>query len=197
LDYDRWRTGLELKSCALACTIARLVSDASSACRTPACSPHDPATIGQTFFEPAFHANASEYYINWFKLGSKPPITRDRLFYFYRLNPVGQDHQPWSNPNDASTPSRALEALSSQIRVSVFLTAPAVLIVSLASLPGSVMRFDVPTGITHVSANVGAGMPRFVLQRQGKTVIDKTGEQTITADDCSGAYNYFSGSADA
>jgi len=59
------------------------------------------------------------------------------------------------------------------------------------------MHFDVPAGITHVSADARAGTPRFVLQRQGKTLIDKAGEQTISADDFSGAYNYFSGSADA
>jgi glucan endo-1,3-alpha-glucosidase len=143
------------------------------------------------------YLDASEYYIEWFKSGIKPAITRDRLFYFYRLNPVGQVPQPRSNANDASTPPRALEPLSSQIHVSVFLIAPAVLMVSLVSLPGSVTRFDVPAGITHISANAGAGMPRFVLQRRGKTIIDKAGEQAITADDFSGGYNYFSGSADA
>jgi glucan endo-1,3-alpha-glucosidase len=36
-----------------------------------------------------------------------------------------------------------------------------------------------------------------VLQRQGKILVHKSGEQAITADDFSGAYNYFSGSAGA
>jgi glucan endo-1,3-alpha-glucosidase len=56
---------------------------------------------------------------------------------------------------------------------------------------------DVPAGVTHISADARAGTPRFVLQREGKIIIDKTGEQAITTDDFSGAYNYFSGSADA
>jgi len=143
------------------------------------------------------YLDASQYYIKWFKSGSKPAITRDRLFYFYRLNPLGRDHQRWPDAHDASTPPRTSEPLSSQIHVSVFLTAPAVLVVSLASVQSSATRFDVPAGVTHLSADARAGTPRFVLQRQGKTVIDKTGEQAITADDFSGAYNYFSGSADA
>jgi len=143
------------------------------------------------------YLDASAYYIEWFKSGSKPAITRDRMFYFYRLNPLGRDHQNVLSAHDASTPPRAPEPLSSQIHVSVFLTAPAVLVVSLVSVQGSDMHFDVPAGITHVSADARAGTPRFVLQRQGKTLIDKAGEQTISADDFSGAYNYFSGSADA
>jgi glucan endo-1,3-alpha-glucosidase len=143
------------------------------------------------------YLDASQYYIKWFKSGSKPAVTKDRLFYFYRLNPLAQDHQRSPDAHDAGTPPRSREPLSSQIHVSVFLTAPAVLVVSLVSVPGSATRFKVPAGITHVSANGGAGTPRFMLQRDDKTLIDKTGEQAISADDFSGAYNYFSGSADA
>ena len=67
----------------------------------------------------------------------------------------------------------------------------------VVTLAGSAMRFDVPAGVTHVSSNTRAGTPRFVLQRHGETNIDKAGEQAITDDTFSGAYNYFSGSADA
>ena len=140
------------------------------------------------------YLDASRYYIEWFKSGSKPAIMQDRLFYFYRLNPLGQDHQYSPDAHDVSTPPRSREPLSSQIHVSVFLTAPAVLV---ASVQGSITRFDVPAGVTHVSVEARGGTPRFVLQREGKIIIDKTGEQAITANDFSGAYNYFSGSASA
>ena len=140
------------------------------------------------------YLDASEYYIRWFKSDSKPAITRDRLFYFYRLNPLGRERRLGLGAHDASTPPRAQEPLSSQIHVSVFLTAPAMLVVTLA---GSAMRFDVAAGVTHVSSNARAGTSRFVLQRHGETIIDKAGEQAITDDDFSGAYNYFSASADA
>jgi len=53
--------------------------------------------------------------IRWFKSGSKPAITRDRLFYFYRLNPLGRERRLGLGAHDASTPSRAQEPLSSQI----------------------------------------------------------------------------------
>ena len=140
------------------------------------------------------YLDASEYYIQWFKSGSKPAITRDRLFYFYRLNPLGRERQPGPGAPDAGTPPRAQEPLSPQTHVSVFLTAPAVLVVTLA---GSATRLDVPADVTHVGSNTRAGTPRFVLQRHGETIIDKVGEQAITDDDFSGAYNYFSCSADA
>jgi glucan endo-1,3-alpha-glucosidase len=140
------------------------------------------------------YLDASRYYIEWFKSGSKPAIMQDRLFYFYRLNPLGQDHQYSPDAHDVSTPPRSREPLSSRIHVSVFLTARAVLAVSVQ---GSITRFDVPAGVTHVSVDARAGTPRFVLQREGKIIIDKTGEQAITANDFSGAYNYFSGSASA
>ncbi|MFT4436824.1 endo-1,3-alpha-glucanase family glycosylhydrolase [Caballeronia sp. 15715] len=143
------------------------------------------------------YLDASKYYIEWFKSGSKPTIMQDRLFYFYRLNLLGQDHPGSSDAHDARTPPRTSEPLSSQIHVSVFLTAPAVLVVSLGSVQDAAKRFDVPAGVTHVSVDARAGTPRFVLQRHGKTLIDKTGDQAISADDFSGAYNYFSGSADA
>jgi glucan endo-1,3-alpha-glucosidase len=133
------------------------------------------------------YLDASAYYIQWFKTGSQPAITRDRLFYFYRLNPVA---------SDASTPPRTQTPLSTRIHVSMFLTAPATLIVQL---PGadSDRRIDVSAGITHLSVDSRVGSPRFVLKRQGKTVIDKIGELPITDNDFSGAYNYFSGSAQA
>src|ERR1700676_1019145 len=56
----------------------------------------------------------------------------DRLFYFYRLNPLGRERQPGLGAHDASRPPRAQEPLSPQIHISVFLTAPAVLVVTLA-----------------------------------------------------------------
>lgn len=133
------------------------------------------------------YLDASAYYIQWFKTGKKPSISQDRLFYFYRLNPVASDGH--AAPH-TQTP------LSTRIHVTLFLKAPATLLVDL---PGSDLgrHLDVPAGITHLSADSRAGTPRFVLKRQGKVIIDKTGEQPITNDDFSGAYNYFSGSAQA
>jgi glucan endo-1,3-alpha-glucosidase len=78
--------------------------------------------------------------------------------------------------------------------LSAFLTAAAVLTVLLE---GSATRVEIPAGVTHASGDSRAGTPRFVLQRHGKTVVDKTGEQAISVDDFSVAYTYFSGSAHA
>lgn len=135
----------------------------------------------------AAYLDASAYYIQWFKTGNQPAILRDQLFYFYRLNPPA---------SAAGTPPQSQTPLSTRIHVSVFLTAPATLIVQL---PGadSDRQIDVHVGITHLSVDSRAGRPRFVLKRQGKRIIDKSGEQPITDDDFSGAYNYFSGSAQA
>jgi glucan endo-1,3-alpha-glucosidase len=142
----------------------------------------------------AGYLDASAYYIKWFKTGVKPEITKDRLFYFYRLQGPGSIRLNAPATRDAGLPPRSNTSLSSRIHVSLFLTAPAVLSVMLA---GSVQVVDVPRGITHVSVDSGIGTPRFMVHRQGKLLIDKTGEQAITVSDVSSRYNYFSGSATA
>jgi hypothetical protein len=52
-----------------------------------------------------------------------------------------------------------------------------------------------PAGAQHVETPFAAGEQRFVLERDGRTVIDKVGELPITADQAVGNFNTFTGSA--
>jgi glucan endo-1,3-alpha-glucosidase len=131
------------------------------------------------------YLDASVYYINWFKTGVKPTIIQDELFYYYRLHPILTS----GGTGDSIPP--ASSGLSTRIHVSTFLIAPATLTVCLPGITSQ--QFSLPAGVTHIIANSGVGAPHFSLQRSGVTVIDKTGEQAITANDFSGQYNYFSG----
>jgi hypothetical protein len=56
-------------------------------------------------------------------------------------------------------------------------------------------NFDLPAGVHHVSMPFAPGTQRFVLQRKGASIFDKTGEHEISATDGASRFNTFSGSA--
>jgi hypothetical protein len=139
------------------------------------------------------YLDASRYYIEWFKTGKRPAISEDELFYFYRLHPASLPItvNPADEAGGHGRPVGA-DALLDHLFVTVFLTAPAQL--SLHSGSSSKV-FDLPAGVHHVSMPFESGIQRFVLQRGGKPVFDKTGEHEISRTDGASRCNVFSGSA--
>jgi hypothetical protein len=139
------------------------------------------------------YLDASRYYIEWFKTGKPPAITEDDLFYFYRLHPARLPItvNPADETGGRGSPQGA-DSLLDHLFVTVFLTAPAQL--SLHSGATSKI-FDVPAGVHHVSMPFEPGIQRFVVQREGKVVIDKKGEHEISRTDSASRCNYFSGGA--
>lgn len=140
------------------------------------------------------YLDASLYYSTWFKTGRKPEISRDRLFYFYRLNPA--DVRANKFLNDAGKLELALpdnaKKLPDEVYVTVFLKSPAELTIH----SGSTDRvFSLPEGVSHVSVEFGCGPQRFVLKRGNAVVIDKTGEFEISRDKPWSVFNMFSGEA--
>jgi hypothetical protein len=139
------------------------------------------------------YLDASRYYIEWFKTGMPPAISADNLFYFYRLHPATLPITV--NPADeAAGHGRPIgaDALRDHLFVTAFLTAPAQL--TLHSGAAS-KTFDLPAGVQHVSMPFEPGIQRFVLQRDGLPVFDKTGEHEISLTDDASRCNTFSGSA--
>ena len=57
------------------------------------------------------------------------------------------------------------------------------------------LRPDLPAGVQHVSMPFEPGAQRFVLQRDGVPVFDKTGEHDISRTDGASRCNYSAGSA--
>jgi len=117
------------------------------------------------------------YYINWFKTGSPPPIKRDVLYYYHRVQSAyaapDQNIQsrlfytfPWPG---ATVPNDNIEMLA-------FLTAPGVLEIEIG---GKKYDRDAPAGMTSFKAPLAAGTPIFRLLRSGKVVTEVTSQYPI------------------
>lgn len=136
---------------------------------------------------------ASRYYIDWYKRGRPPAIEQDALYYFYRTHPksVAGTRKPGAEERDAARPGGA-DRLADEVFVTLFLTAPARLTVHSGAEQKS---FEVPAGVSHRSLPFAPGAQRFVLTRGSETVLDKTGEQAVSATEALGNFNLFSGEA--
>ena len=136
---------------------------------------------------------ASRYYIDWYKSGRPPAIAQDALYYFYRTHPksVSGNRKPGAKEPEPARPGGA-DKLADEVFVTLFLTAPARLTVHSG---GAQKSFDVAAGVSHVSLPLEPGAQRFVLTRGAETVLDKTGEQEVSATEALGNFNIFSGEA--
>jgi glucan endo-1,3-alpha-glucosidase len=130
------------------------------------------------------------YYAAWFKNGRPPEITKDQIFYAYRLHPKSQQglSDP-ADPNSSAFPRRH-DTLEDHVHVCTLLTAPATLEVRVGD---AISRFDLPAGPASVKAPFGPGTPEFKLVRHDATVLSHRSEQAIS-DDASSNFNYFAGS---
>ncbi|MFM0368469.1 endo-1,3-alpha-glucanase family glycosylhydrolase [Paraburkholderia aspalathi] len=139
------------------------------------------------------YLDASRYFIEWFKHGTAPVITQDKFYYFYRLHPVaeGAIASVGASVGNATAP-RSSTPLTAQIHVTAFLTEPAILTIVQGNARTT---HDLPTGVSEVAVPSIPGAPRFTLIRNGKTIADKMGEESIRTSDFSGAFNYFGGSS--
>ncbi|KVC41056.1 glycoside hydrolase family 71 protein [Burkholderia pseudomultivorans] len=127
------------------------------------------------------YLRASRHYIRWFKTGSPPPVLHDELFYFYRLFPAASACAPPRMPQGT---------LLDRIFVCVLLAHPAQLTVRQ---DGRADHRLLPAGISFVDVPSLPGQPRFTIVRNGRIVLDRTGELAITERDFSSRYGYYSG----
>lgn len=109
----------------------------------------------------------SAYYITWFKTGEQPPIVRDVLYYFHRIQAVnatfGGQFQATRYTKMGGTPA------ADNVELLAFLVKPGTLEISLGE---SKVKQAVPAGISSVKVPLQPGTPRFKLIRYGKTEID-------------------------
>ncbi|HEY3324599.1 MAG TPA: endo-1,3-alpha-glucanase family glycosylhydrolase [Planctomycetota bacterium] len=139
------------------------------------------------------YLDASRYYIDWYKTGTQPKIAQDSLYYFYRVHPKTVEGivKPDEKTKKMGRPGGA-DKLVDNVFVTLFLSAPAQLTIRSGETEKT---FEVKAGVEHVSMPFAAGKHRFVLTRDGKAIIDKTGEQEISGTDGWGDFNYFGGQA--
>lgn len=133
---------------------------------------------------------AMRYYIDWYHRGTPPPIERDEICYAYRLHPQSVQGRIKPGEETLGRPSRA-EALQDNVFVMCLLKAPAQLTIHSGE---TAQTFDLAAGVHHLAMPFALGRQRFVLQRDGKTLIDRTGEHEITNETWSN-FNVFAGSA--
>jgi len=134
-----------------------------------------------------------KYYIAWFHKGTRPTISRDGIFFFYRtapkdsvasndrsvcrLGPIPTDQQ-WGNIKDA-------------IYVTVALTEPAELIVSSGSTS---TRIALPAGLTTIDVPFHSGDQTFVLRRHDSELIRTSGAPIVASPEVIN-FNVYSGYA--
>jgi hypothetical protein len=119
------------------------------------------------------------YYLVWFKTGQPPPITRDVIYYFHRLQ--GTMAAP-DLSKQFSGPIRFVKEFPSDVRrdeveVVSFLTAPATLTINVG---GVAQPFDAPAGQGFFRVPLAEGRPSFNVTRDGASVIDFQSAFTIS-----------------
>ncbi len=116
------------------------------------------------------YAELNKYYINWYKTDTPPPITQDKLFYFYRVHPKGLVAS-----NDVAD-IELRTAVEDELYLTTMLTAPAKLNVSTG---GRHTTYDVPVGVRHTRVPFLPGEQNFNLTRNSTTVLCGGGEPIV------------------
>lgn len=139
--------------------------------------------------------NLTAYFSRWFLEGKEPSITHDVIYYLYRKEPVSAD-APKSKSRTAS--SHAYLAAKDEIEVLSFLTSPGRLIVEIS---GKSYAKDSSAGMSRFTVPMSPGVPRFSLERGGKTIISTAGKtQIVGQEGLPSGYSdltYWGGSASA
>ncbi len=138
------------------------------------------------------YLDASRYYIDWFKMGKKPKIIHDQLYYFYRLHPKSEDALiSLRGEKDYGKP-KGVGSLKDNVFVTAFLKSPG----QVTIYSGTTYKtFNLPTGVSQIEMPFKVGKQQFILRRNTKVVVNKVGERKISAKDTMSRFNYFSGSA--
>ncbi|TQF35676.1 hypothetical protein UNPF46_23940 [Bradyrhizobium sp. UNPF46] len=132
---------------------------------------------------------ASRFYIDWFKTGSRPDISKDELFYFYQLHPKESLGVVDFAPVVRGRPKFA-DQLTDRIHFVTFLSAPAVLDVEVG---GSRYKIQLPSGDHISSVPMALGNIVLALKRNQQLVTGGTLSLPVTSDATTGNFNYFSG----
>lgn len=120
------------------------------------------------------YAELDRYYIQWFKTGVQPTITKDALFYFYRTQPYAMTAS--NDPEGQVT--RFLGPVANNIYVTTALTSAATLTVTTGS---SKSTYNLLPGIQHTRIPFSAGAQAFSLTRNGVVIASVGGQNVVTS----------------
>jgi hypothetical protein len=135
------------------------------------------------------YLDASAYYIEWFKMGLKPAIKCDRIFYFYRLHT--KDLKALVDPTNGMTGQpTGWQSLDDSIFFTAFLKRDLSASVSV----GNVARvLEFPKGVSNRAVPMSLGNIKVEIRDHGQPVARKTLEFPISRDANRGNFNYFAG----
>ena len=106
------------------------------------------------------------YFAAWFLTGTRPAITHDVLYYFYR-------REPSNAMGAAQSPIRVINGTAEDdIELLAFLTAPGVLKIRIG---GQDYSQSAPAGMSSFKVPSQPGIPLFSLNRGGSTVLSFQG----------------------
>ncbi|HVZ83484.1 MAG TPA: endo-1,3-alpha-glucanase family glycosylhydrolase [Terracidiphilus sp.] len=125
------------------------------------------------YFHP--HAGAAAllpFFIQWYKTGVEPAITRDAVYFFYRTQPIAID---------AGKPPIAHKygPVADKIYITANLTAPADLRIDMGNHE-TLLHLHAGSADTETPFFAGT-TPKFVLMRKGKTIATAEGNDPIQA----------------
>ncbi|MFA6291414.1 MAG: endo-1,3-alpha-glucanase family glycosylhydrolase [Victivallales bacterium] len=129
------------------------------------------------------YLDVTSYYVNWFKNDVKPDITQDKIYFSYRIRSKDQ-HQVWDEKENRWVDVRFCtypydqlhDDVHDAVNVTAFLTADAELTVTLGKTEKT---FTLAKGISNCEIPMEPGVPRFILKRNSKPLIDVSGRRTI------------------
>jgi glucan endo-1,3-alpha-glucosidase len=135
------------------------------------------------------YLDAAKYYIDWYKTGVEPTITKDELYYFYRphnadASRVLPNNVSWDAAQQTWTSNKTEEGVwimgwdkgpenmpQNDVYATAFLTAPARVTIHSGSTS---QEFELPAGVSHIQMPFDYGDQRFVLTRGEEVLGDET-----------------------
>jgi hypothetical protein len=114
---------------------------------------------GYTVFE------LNKYFVDWWKTGQAPAVTKDKMFLVFRRYPDGCTTFPFK--------TRRYQA--GVLEVVTLLTKP-----SRVTLPGRDIAYDAPAGMSFRQFPLQTGPVRAELSRGGKPVLSLTAPEQVT-----------------
>ncbi|MFZ1989251.1 MAG: endo-1,3-alpha-glucanase family glycosylhydrolase [Alphaproteobacteria bacterium] len=134
-----------------------------------------------------------KYYISWYRSGIEPQLTRDGVFFFYRVSskdivPSGEHSSCRLGPISASQKWGNIQDV---VYVTAALIKPATLIVTSGSVTE---RRNLPAGLNTVDIPFHEGAQTFALVRDGAELVRATGAPIVASPRVEN-YNVYSGYA--
>jgi glucan endo-1,3-alpha-glucosidase len=134
--------------------------------------------VGPLLKSHAGYAALMKYYIEWFKLGVRPAVSRDALYYFYRTHP--KDLIAYGDIQNVVQYGEVLDRLY----VTTNLTNRATLKITSGRV---VSHYELSPGMQHTRIPFDTGVQIFDLIRNGSVIIHREGDPI---DDVVSVYNF-------